>query len=381
MSGFAFVKVVAQWLLAFVVLYALYGAIVFVRLGDQFPVDARILMVLAPSTVGWALLIAPATFAASATRFDLLTADDAGVRRRYWAQIGLLGLASWLLTALGPPMVLSVLAAAVPQAQGLNNATDPLRPFVSVAFGLFPVLSGVAGALVGRVASRSIWPFAWAAPWFSCLAVVGAFWLSLVGITSLVVQYGLPPAWVAAVPLTLPSVVLAALALHDRYQRGLPVLCTSIRAISNAVDPDTLDAVISGLNEADREANGVIATSPEPADDELTRFIAGIRTVAGPRARVSREQAAEVAAVLSRARMERQGTGTVADPGSQHVGKLLGFCCTWICLAAGLVVVGLVGGVFPSVSAAAAVGLIGAVALWPAVRDAVSPLAVGSARA
>lgn len=95
-SRCGFARLAGTWFGALLGLYAIYALIVFLRLGPRISDAHRAIMVLGPTTMALALLAASATFAASATRFDLMNARNPEHRRVYWVQLALFGLACYL---------------------------------------------------------------------------------------------------------------------------------------------------------------------------------------------------------------------------------------------------------------------------------------------
>ena len=336
-------------------------------------------MVVGPSMLALALLLSPATFAASTALSDLSSANQPGIRRAYWSQIAVFGLVSYSLAAVGPPAVLSMMPEALAMLESTPGAAGALQPWFPLTFGFFAVVSGLAGTLLGRISARSTWVHVRAIRWLVCLALVAVFLLSLLGTTNLIQQHKIPSAWIVILPLAMPLAVTAALAWRDLRDGGRRYFFASRQAESNAVDPDSLDEIVSRMNNThlaeETVYDGIPATG---TDEELTRLVAGIRTAAGPRAKVSPQRAAEIASfALSRQALPQLPASTLI---SLNLGRLLEFCCAWISLAAGVTLVGLIGGLSPSASSAAIAGFVGAAILARGIRNQVGPVSE-SARA
>ena len=227
LSRCGFAKLAGIWFAGLLGLYGVYAVITFSRLAPRIPDTYRAIMVLGPSTMALAVLVGAATFAGSVTRFDQLTTRDSVRRRIYWGQLVLFGLGAYLLAGLGPPTVRAMLPGATdlpPDAFApFTGSFAGLRLLFPVPIAFFVVVSGVAGALLGRVTSRSVLPHSGAVPWLACFALVGTFTASLLGTVSLVVQHGLPSVWIIGAPLTVPLTVVAVLVWRECSHLGVLV--------------------------------------------------------------------------------------------------------------------------------------------------------------
>lgn len=379
MSLFSLAKATGKWFLVFFCLYGIYAATAFVRLGEQFQSSDRLLMVLGPSTLAWAILLSLATFAGSTASFDLSSANARGIRCAYWSQIASFGLVSYSLAAVGPSVVLSMMPEVVAQLRSTPGAGGALQPLFPVTFGLFSVVSGLAGTLLGWISSRSTWTYVGAAKWLVCLGLVGTFLLSLLGTTTLIRRYDLPSALIMVLPLALPLAVTVALAWRDLGDGGRRNFIASRRSKCHPVDPDALDEIVSKINAAHLSDDSIHGVSATGTDDELRQLVAGIRAIAGPRARMSPQRAAEIVNLGLNQQASRQSP--VSASMSLNLGTLIEFSCAWVSLATGVTLVGLIGGVSPSLLPATIVGFVGAAVLAPGVRNKVGPLSSESARA
>ena len=344
--------------------------IAFSRLEPQIPDAHRAIMVLGPTAMAVALLVSAATFAASAVRFDLLTARDPMRRRVYWAQLALFGLGSYLLVAIGVPLARSMLPGAgdlpadsfLPSARALN-----LRLLVPVPFAVFAVLSGVVGALVGRISSRSVLRHAGAIPWLACFGLVGAFAASFLGTSSLIVQGGMPSAWIIIAPLTVPLIAVAALARwEDRDPRSL-FRPDEETVESDPLDPDAVDEVLSRVIDSPHTKGDPRIATTISAEDRMAHLTGSIRDVAGSRARMSPAQVSGIVDHLVTQDDER--TQPVAKTRLRTRATMGELCAVWVSLAAGSLVVGSIGGLMPSISAAVIAGIVGSVVALPFFRD------------
>ena len=365
-----FARLAGTWLGGLVGLYAIYALIAFSRLEPQIPDAHRAIMVLGPTTMAAALLVSAATFAASATRFDLLTARDPMHRRVYWAQLALFGVGSYLLVAVGAPLVRSMLPGAgdLPADSLLPSArASDLRLLFPAPFGVFAVLSGIVGALVGRITSRSVRKHSGAVPWLACFGLVGAFAASFLATSTLIVQGGFPSAWIIIGPLTVPLIAVAALARRDDLGPRSLFRTAEETVESDPLDPDTVDEILSRVIDSTRTKGGRQTATTTPAEDRVAHLTGSIRAVAGTRARMSPAQVSGIVEHL----VTRGGEPTQAVPKMRFrtrvaMGEL---CAVWVSLAAGYLVVGSMGGLMPSVSAAVIAGIVGSVVALPFFRD------------
>ncbi|MDE0356294.1 MAG: hypothetical protein OXN92_00935 [Gammaproteobacteria bacterium] len=318
-----------------------------------------------------ALLVSAATFAASAVRFDLLTARDPKRRRVYWTQLVLVGLGSYLLVAIGAPLVRSMLPGAgdlpvdslLPSARALN-----LRLLFPIPFGVFAVLSGVVGALVGRITSRSVLKHSGVIPWLACFGLVGAFAASFLGTSSLIVQGAFPSAWIIIAPLTVPLIAVAVLARRDDLDPRSLFRPKRETVDSDPMDPDTVDEILSRVIESRHTKGGDPGTATTiSAEDRVAHFTGSIRNVAGSRARMSPAQVSGIVEHLVTQDDERmQPVAKTRLRARAAMGEL---CAVWVSLAAGCLVVGSIGGLMPSISAAVIAGIVGSVVALPFFRD------------
>ena len=314
-------------------------------------------------------------------RFDLLTSRDTGRRRSYLAQLAAFGLGVYLLVAFGTPAIRSMLpwgsdlpAEALPSSA---NALSGLRLLVPIPLAVFAVLSGVTGALVGRAISPSVLKHAEAVPWLACFGLIGIFAASFFGTSSLVVQHGFASVWIVIVPVIVPLIVVGALARREDSGHRWLVGLGEDTIESHPVDPDTVDEILSRVTELRHTKIDRGAATTVSAEDDVAHLAHGIRQVAGSRVRMS---PAHVSAIVEHLVTQEDGqTQPVAQsrPRSRAaVGELCSACAS---IAAGCLVIGLIGGLTPSISAAVIAGIIGsAFAFFFSPRSAEPPLRLRS---
>ncbi len=361
-----FAKLAGTWLAGLLGLYGFYALITFVRVAPRLPDAYRAIMVLGPSTMACAVLISAATFAGSALRFDLLMTRDSKRRRVSWGQLVLFGVGAYLLAAVGVLAIRSMLPGATdmpPETIApFPRVLSDLRPLFPVPFGVFPVLSGIAGALVGRITSRSVLAPAAAVPWLACFGLVGAFVASFLGTASLIVQHDLSPMWILVGPLTVPLVVIAALVWHVYSGLGPHGKWTD----RDPVSPDTVDEILFRAFESRQTEEDVGVASAGSKDTDVARLVIGMRRAAGSRTKMTDAQVSDIVERLvehhagQTRRVIQRRTGRFAAVGE--------YGSAYTALAAGSLVVGLLGGLPPSISSAAVVGLVGSATVFLATR-------------
>lgn len=372
LSKRGFAKLAGRWLAGLLALYAIYALIAFFRLEPRFfSAPDRAVMVLGPSTMAVALLVSAATFAASVMRFDLLTTRDSRRQRVYWAQLSLFGLGAYLLAAVVAPAIRSMVpgASSLPPEMFAPHpgVLSGFRLLFPVPFGLFPVVSGVAGGLIGRITSRSVLTHSTAVPWLACLGLVSVFSIGFLGATSMVVWYGFPPVWIIVAPVIVPVIVVVVLAWHYRIAPRALLSIGGERTDPDPLDPDRVDEILSKLIESQslgEDAGDVVGDGEE---DDVTRVARVVRRDAGFRARMSEPRVSRIVEHLV-----KQGDRRRLRPAQRHTSPFAAvseFCSACTSLAGGCLVVGMMGGLMPSVYSAAIAATIGTAAVLFGFRD------------
>ena len=315
-------------------------------------------MVSGPTTVALSLLISPATFAAALDRFDLLGEKAPGIRSRNWAHLALCGLGAYMLSALGPIIAVSLLPVVrgqppetAPEAQSVLELGRLLTPFV---MAILAIVSGVAGALVGRVTSRWGPRRRGTLRWFACLALIASFWLPFLITTNLIVHRGVPAVWIIMGPLALPFILTAVVAWRECGRAG-----------TRSIHPEFLDQVVSAVIEADKQDESCIETLPHTEPElEMAHLVAGIRRVAAPDATISESRVQEIVTAMVAASPGTAPKRSAARWPTATLSKVGEFCSSWACLAVGLLIVSPLGGVPPSVVSAVTVGFLGSAGIF-----------------
>ena len=368
LSRWEFPTLVGLWFAGLLGLYGIYGLITFLRLGNRFhdfPGADRVIMVLGPSMMALALLVSVATFAASVMRFDLLT-ENLGFRRIHWVQLALFGVTASALAAFGPPIVRSMLPGSsdlppetiVPVPGTLSS----LRTLSAIPFGLFAVVLGAIGALVGQRTSRSVLAYATTVPWLACFGLVGAYVMSFLATANLIAQQGLPPVWIIVAPISAPLLVIAVLACREYYDNRVLFRDLRGKAIPGSLEPDNVDEILSEVFDPRHLEEDKRAVPVGTGKDDLAGFVRGMRRVAGSRAKLSDAQVSAVVAHLVKEGKER-ASRVVYERTSRRkvVGESAAAC---VSLTLGYSLIGWLGGLVPSIRSAFIVGIVGSASLF-----------------
>ena len=368
-GGTGLARPAIKWFAGLCAVYGVYVCGAFMALPDSYAVAERLLMVAGQATVAMSLLIPPAAFAGSLDHFDLFGEARAGTRARHWAQLVVIALAAALFSAVGPGLaealavrVTGVTLDAVSAAP--QRVLDAGRSLIPVTFGLFAVVSGVAGGLIGRMTRRSIWPHLMAFRWLACLALIASFWLPFLVTANVILQGGASPVWIVCLPLALPSVLTGAL-VWRWCRRHRVVLGTGGRGgRARSREAESFDQVISEVI-ADDDSGGLraIGSTETKAEAEAARLAAGIRRVFAPNAGVSSKRVEGIVEAMLEARPSTVTPLGTTDS-ARGIRAIAGdFCSSWLALATGLVMVSPLGGVPSSVVSAGVAGFLGALAI------------------
>ena len=359
----AFARLAGTWFLGLFGIYAVYMGTVFLGLREETTILGRLVMVAGPMTLAVSLLVAPSVFAAARDHFDLTGTGAPETRARQWALLIILALAAYLLSAFGPSFAESLLATPpgesppepLPEASGaLRELTRFLLPF---AIGLFTIVSGCAGALVGHVTrgwrprKRDV------AQWAVGLALVASFLFPLLVAASFALNGGTSVAWIILAPLFLPTLFTTLLVWRERGALGLGFGMRGFASGASSVDAAALERIVSAVaRDPELDLDTVAHTSEEL---EMARLARAVHRIAGPAVTLSEERTDEIVRVLRSAAPEATPTTTERRPPRLALAGTARFWTGWTCLAAGLLIVSPIGGVPPSVVSAVAVGCVG----------------------
>lgn len=369
----AFARLAGTWFLGLSGLYAGYMGTVFIGLRDETTPLEGLVMAAGPMPLALSLLIAPSAFAAARDRFDLTGEGAPGQRARQWALLVVFALAAYLLSAFGPSFAESLLATPPgesppeppPAASGaLRELTRVLLPF---AIGIFTVVSGCAGALVGHVTrgwrprKRDV------AQWAVGLALVASFLFPLLVAASFTLNRSTSVAWIILAPLFLPTIFTTLMAWRERGALGLGFGMRGFASGGGSVDAAALERIVSAVaRDPELDLDTVAHTSEEL---EMAQLARAVHRIAGPAVTLSEERTDEIVRVLRSAAPEATPTTTERRPPRLALAGTARFWTGWTCLAAGLLIVSPIGGVPPSVVSAVAVGFVGSAGVvWIASR-------------
>ena len=367
------------WFLGLCGLYLLYASGTFFGLGYDLPFVDRLSMVLGPASVAFSLLVAPATFAAAVRAPILVGEHEPGTRGRHTAQLVLLASGAYVLYAYGPIVSLSLLSTThypppdvVPASRQILESA---RLWVPCTIALFAILSGVAGALIGRV---TLWWSPWgraATTWLSCLALILSFWLPFLLTAQLILSREVPTPSILPGSLLLPTLLIGLVAWRVFDPRKTCGLRRG-QGQSSSFGPEDLDRVDRVVNPVEAPGEGGIdVTDATRAELEMIHMAQGLRRVVGQDATVSQQRVDEIVRSLVTTPPIKMGESSVVRRGvGARLTRAGEFCTSWTCLAAGMLLVGVLGGVPPNLVLAAFAGLVGSV-LFVMIGDQGSSLA------
>ena len=362
-----FVSSAVRWFLGLSGLFVLYASGAFFSLDDDLGIVNRLGMVLGSTTAASSLLVAPASFAAAARRPIVRWRDSKTIRSQI-AQLALLALAASALYGFGPRVssAFLVLDGPAPTVRAAPHVVESARLWASSAIAIFAVLSGIAGGLMSRVTE-------WWNPgqrttttWLSGLALFLAFCLSFLLTANLILHSGVAPAWILPGSLLLPTILIAGIAWRQAEGLRLPNVLRRRRGQDGPHHRPRLDRVDRAVNPpADRpDEPAIAAATATRAELEMIHLAKGIRSVVGPSANLSPQRVDQIVnRLLDAPRTEEtRQEGARRAPDRIHRPATVGqFCTNWACLAAVLLMVGMLGGVPPNLALAGLAGLLGSV--------------------
>ena len=357
-----------RWFLGLSGLYVLYAAGTFLALDDDFRMATRLGMVLGSATPALSLLVATASFAAAA-RGSIFDRRDRSTLGRQVVQLALLALGAYALSGLGPRLsygLLSLHSYPPPEVVATSQIVESARFWVPSTIAFFTVLSGVAGGLMSRVMEwwnpgRRI-----AMTWLCCLGLLLSFSLPFVLTTNLILHSGIAPAWILPGSLLLPTILIAGIAWRQAEGLRLPNVLRRRRGQDGPHHRPRFDRVDRAVNPpADRpDEPAIAAATATRAELEMMHLAKGIRSVVGPSANLSPQRVDEIVNRLvdaPRTEATRQEGARRAPDQIHRPATVVQFCTNWACLAAVLLMVGMLGGVPPNLALAGLAGLLGSV--------------------
>ncbi|MYA63336.1 MAG: hypothetical protein F4022_11480 [Gemmatimonadetes bacterium] len=359
------------WFLGLAGIYLSHALTVFLELGGDVAFLERFEMVLGPSTVAPALLVSPSLFAAGVGQADTPDGNPRMEIVRRWAVITLCAGIAYLLSAVGPETV-SLLTSSFP-GQPNEGATASRPPTLETARHLIPfaisalvLLSGAAGVLMGHITSP------WqplrrnAARWILGVALMASFLFPFLATTDSIAQHGTSPIWILLNPLAIPFLLTTLLAVRERHALGLRPGTWWRRADPSTLDPRSLDLIATRITgDPDSTIDPHSLTEPER---EMATLATAIHRIAAPRATLSESRVQEIVTALVEASPDRSPEAARPRRSWLEPSVLGGFCTSWTCLAAGLLIVSPLGGVPTSVVSATVVGFLGSAGILLVAR-------------
>lgn len=355
-----------RWFLGLSALYILYAASAAFSVNDGLRVADRIGAIVGPTTAALSLLVAPATFAATIGNPPPPGTCGPRVVGRYAAKLVLLGLCAFGMCAFGPwfssvflPTELYSLSDLAPASR---QVLESARVMVPTTIAVFAVLSGVAGALIGRV---TVW---WNSrrrtlkTWLSWLTLFLSFWVPFLLAANLILRGVIPVVWILVGPLLFPSllVVVFAFVVFADLRRTVSLVGRLVKFSSH--DPPDLDRVDHAVNPRDdaERAGFLGVTDATRSEQEMIQMAKGIRQVVAGDANLSPQRLDEITKVLLDASASKKTT--VVRRGRRRTDQLVwvgGLLAVWTCFASGVLMVGMLGGAPPDLGLAGLVGLLG----------------------
>lgn len=369
-----------RWFLGLSGLYLLYASANVVGFADDLRIVNRLGMVLGPTMVALSLLVAPATFAAAASD-SVSEGRERRTVRKQSVQLALLALGAFALYGLAPRISSALLAVGgrAPTVAAASPIVESARFWVPSTIAIFTVLAGVAGGFTSRVME-------WWSPgrrvamtWLSFLGLFLSFWLPFLLTTNLILHGGVGTAWILPASLLLPVILIAGTAWWLVGDLRLPGAFRRHGGDVDAFDPLHLDRVDRAINPPsggpDEPAIGAVAATQ--AELEMIHLARGIRTVVGPSANLSPQRVDEIVNSLLDMPQTKAAKPTIAQRVRARVGRpraaTVGqFCTNWACLAAVLLMVGMLGGVPPNLVLAGLAGLLGSVVIRTTIHGKLS---------
>lgn len=360
--------------LSLTALYALYALQALDNFAESVSMPRRLMMTAGSASVALALLVPVAMFLAALRGFDLFDETEPGKRRRDWIVLFLAALGSYLSSAIGP----------LASASGTSLAERPVSGVAAMlllplALGVFSVVAGIVGALVG---DRTKWMIAWrrhVARWTACCVLLVLFCIAVVVADALIARHGWGAAWLFVVappsaPVAAAWIMLRLQGHHVRDMLPVPSAGTKRRPLG----PGAMDRLATIV--ARQPHRGTAAPAFESkAEADMAAFLGGFRRVALADVAVSDVQVEKIVDAVVAAAPSSSSAPIAASRGFVvwrrrfDVAAAGELGVSWAGIVAGLLLLGAVGGLAPDVGAAAGVGLLGSVAsVWMARRRTVS---------
>lgn len=331
-----FGRCVGLSLLSLVALYSVYAVGAYVALGPVDSLVHRLVKLFGMAVFPLPLLAAPATYFAALEYFELRCGTDSSVRRGHWRQLGFVALGTYVVMVVAPlgydyavRAVIGSYDAVLPEGMVTNNA----RLMLPFAVALFVIVSGVGGAVTGRITRGFKVGRRYAARWTMGAVLVGSFLATIVVIANLIAMRGLlSPPWLALAPPAVPFALVCVMARRD--------CARVIRSI----------AARFGRRGGDRPG-------------EIDTLVTAMTQVAAPAIVIDEVQVRSIVADLTATKAPPvvRAAGTRRVEGTPRWREMAGgFAGSWAYLSVGFLWLGGAGLSPPTVVSALSAGLIGA---------------------
>ena len=364
-------RLAGLWLLGLAGIYLSYGWIAGLGLEGNRAFLERAAMIVGPFPVAFALLVSPALFAAGVGQMNCAERDLGQLLARCWALFAVFAGVAFLLSTIGATIAPSLASPAPPPPPSapVTSLPPPLaltRHLISISLAAFVPIVGIAGILIGHVTNW--WHPYWCSTvrWVSGVALMASYLIPFLATANAIAQHGTSPVWIIVNPLALPLILTLALAVRERDALGLGLGVWWRRTDPNALDPEALERIVDGLaGDPDSRIDPRDLTGPER---EVATLVTMIRRIAGPRAKLSESRVREIVTALVEASPASAPETESPRRSWLQPSVLGGFCTSWTCLAAGLLIVSPLGGVPTSVASAAVVGFLGSAGILLVAR-------------
>ncbi|MXW18916.1 MAG: hypothetical protein F4123_05140 [Gemmatimonadetes bacterium] len=246
------------------------------------------------------------------------------------------------------------------------SALEDTRILIPSTISVCALLSGVAGILIGHITSQ--WQTLWrnTTRWISGVTLMTSFLLPFLATMDSIAQHGTSPIWILLNPLAIPFLLTTLLAVRERHALGLRPGTWWRRADPSTLDPRSLDLIATRITgDPDSTIDPHSLTEPER---EMATLATAIHRIAAPRATLSESRVQEIVTALVEASPDRSPEAARPRRSWLEPSVLGGFCTSWTCLAAGLLIVSPLGGVPTSVVSATVVGFLGSAGILLVAR-------------
>lgn len=364
-------RLTGLWFVGLAGIYLMYGWSAGLGLAGDAAFLERATMVLGPSMIAFALLISPSLYGACLAQVGGFDGSPGRFLAGRWVVMALLAGLAYLLSAVGPSAVSSLLSSVTEGSSGASAAPRPpaselARHLIPISLAAFVPISGTAGILTGHVTSPWQPALRSATRWVAGITLMASFLLPFLATANAIALQGTSPIWIIVNPLILPLVLTSALAVRERDALGLRLGAWWRRTGPNGLDPETLDRIVTGVTgDPGSRIDPRSLTGPER---EMATIAAAISHIAGSRPTLSESRVREIVTAIIEA--SPPNTSQAARSRRSWFGPsvLGGFCTSWTCLAVGLVIVSPLGGVPISVATAAVVGFLGSAGILLVAR-------------